>query len=98
MKFRIELTTEALQDLQGFRKYEQRIIVDSMKKQLSNEPLKATRNRKPLRENILSHWELKANRYRIFYDVIPESQMVKVIAIGYKTHNTLFITGKEFKI
>jgi mRNA-degrading endonuclease RelE of RelBE toxin-antitoxin system len=65
---------------------------------LTREPLRETRNRKKLRENPLSHWELRLGQYRVFYDVSEIEQQVKVIAIGHKVHNKLFIGGEEFEL
>ena len=96
MKFAINFTPNALDQLQYFRKFEQKIIVDAIKTQLPYEPLTKTKNRKPLRENPLSRWELRVKQYRIFYDVDQESHLVEIKAIGYKEHNTLFFKGKEF--
>ena len=73
-----------------------RRILDAIAQQLPNEPLTATRHRKPLRPNDLSAWELRVGTYRIFYDVEEERATVRVKAIGWKEHNRLFIRGKEY--
>lgn len=96
MKFNIELTEDAERDLEFFRVYDRRIIVDGIRVQLSHEPLVETRNRKPLRENPLAPWELRIAKYRVFYRV--EDEVVLIGAIGYKEHNTLFIRGEERKL
>jgi mRNA-degrading endonuclease RelE of RelBE toxin-antitoxin system len=98
MAFRIELTQSAFDDLDRFKKRERNIILDGIEKQLTGEPQRETRNRKPLRENPLSHWELRLGQYRVFYDVSVAEQRVKVIAVGYKLHNKLFIGGAEFEL
>lgn len=67
--------------------------------QLSHEPLRKTRNRKPLRPNPLAPWELRAGALRIFYEVdAEEAGMVNVLAIGIKRGNRLFIEGEEIRI
>ncbi len=96
MKFAINFTPNALEHLQYFRKFEQKIIVEAIKMQLPYEPLITTKNRKPLRENPLSRWELRVKHYRIFYDMDQENSIVEIKAIGYKEHNKLFFRGKEF--
>jgi hypothetical protein len=53
MKYRIELTEDAKEDLNWFRVHERRIILDGIKASLSYEPLIETRHRKPLEENPL---------------------------------------------
>jgi mRNA-degrading endonuclease RelE of RelBE toxin-antitoxin system len=98
MKFTIKFTSNALEHLRSFRKFEQQTIMAGIKEQLTDEPLMQTRSRKPLRENPLSQWELRIREYRIFYDVSTENNIVEIKAVGYKEHNTLFIGGKEFKL
>ncbi|MCP4108983.1 MAG: type II toxin-antitoxin system RelE/ParE family toxin [Desulfobacteraceae bacterium] len=98
MKFVLKFTPDALDHLEKFRKHEQKIITEGMKKQLTYEPLTRTKNRKPLRHNPLSRWELRVEKYRVFYDVSEESGTVEIKAVGYKEHNILFINEKEFAI
>jgi len=57
-----------------------------------------TKNRKKLRENPLAPWELRAGKYRIFYQVDDASHMITIVAIGHKEHNMLLIRGKKVKI
>ena len=98
MKFRIQLTTSAIGDLKWFDKYERVLILDVMERQLCNEPEMETSHRKCLRKNVLSTWELRIERYRIFYNVSEEYALVEVLAVGYKEHNKLFIRGKEIEL
>jgi mRNA-degrading endonuclease RelE of RelBE toxin-antitoxin system len=67
--FRIEFVPSALLDLEHLPKAAQQSFVDSIAAQLAHEPLKTTRNRKQLRENPLSTWELRIGTNRVFYDV-----------------------------
>lgn len=94
--FQAEFTASAYDDLLHMRKFEQSLILDAIEEQLSTEPATPTRRRKPLRTNELSDWELRIGRYRVFYDIVPENDVVKIKAIGWKEHNVLFIRGKEF--
>jgi mRNA-degrading endonuclease RelE of RelBE toxin-antitoxin system len=64
---KIEFTEDAIQDLRSLRKSEQQIAVDAIEQQLAFEPLTDSRNRKPLRPNDLSQWELRVDRVRVFY-------------------------------
>ena len=98
MKFYINIADGAIDDLKRFKKNELTLILDEIEKQLSYEPMKITRNRKKLRENILSRWELRIDNYRIFYNIDEEKKTVDITAVGYKEHNKLFIKGKEIKI
>ena len=76
------------------------IILDAIESLCENEPLRETRNRKRLGENELSDWEIRVQKYRVFYDVILEedSGIVKIKAVGHKEHNKLHIGGKEVQL
>ncbi|HBY79418.1 MAG TPA: plasmid stabilization protein ParE, partial [Cyanobacteria bacterium UBA11148] len=63
-----------------------------------HQPLQETRNRKPLRPNSKFNWELRVANYRVFYDVIEETVVVSVVAVGYKEHNKLYIRGQEVNL
>jgi hypothetical protein len=77
------------------------LIQSLVEEQLLYEPEVETRNRKPLKRPVAvgADWELRLgpdNRFRIFYQVQGESREVRVLAIGVKIRNRLFIGGKEF--
>ena len=96
--FQIDFTKEALEDLEGFRAYEQRQIIQEIETQLPYQPIQPTRNRKQLRENALAEWELRIDNIRVFYNVDVELSLVKIEAIGYKEGNKLFIHGEEYEL
>jgi hypothetical protein len=59
---------------------------------LSDEPQRKARNRKPLRPNPVAPWELRAGNLRAFYDVTPGAEpTVSVLAIGIKRGELLTI-------
>ncbi len=98
--FEIDFTSAAVNHIRGYRKFEQQIILDAIEEQLAYEPVTETRNRKRLGENELSNWELRVDKYRVFYDVVIEvdARVVQVKAIGHKEHNTLYIGDKEVQL
>ena len=98
MKYKIDISEEAKKDLWFFKAYERKIILSSIKEQLSREPLKETRNRKELRYNPIASWELRSGKYRTFYKVQNDIVTVIVVSVGMKEHNKLYIRGKEVKI
>ena len=61
-------------------------VLDAIERQLMNEPLTETRNRKPLRPNPVAPWELRAGTLRVFYDVTegppPTVRVLAVARIG----------------
>ena len=97
-QFTIGFTESALEDLRFLKKNEQKVILDSIQEQLAAQPLVQTRNRKPLRPNDLSAWEVRMGAHRVFYDVDEANKQVTVKAVGWKEHNKLFIRGKEYQL
>jgi mRNA-degrading endonuclease RelE of RelBE toxin-antitoxin system len=65
--------------------------------QLASEPITEMRNRKKLGENELSDWELRIDKYRVFYDEVIERDIsiVQIKAVGHKEHNKLDVSGRE---
>jgi mRNA-degrading endonuclease RelE of RelBE toxin-antitoxin system len=96
--FSISFNKSALADLKYLKKSKQSFILNEVEEQLTEEPLKETRNRKPLRENDLASWEVRIGEIRVFYDVDEDSREVNIKAIGRKEKNTLYIRGKEYQL
>ncbi len=96
--FDVVFTESALADVRFLKKTEQNVVLDSIEQQLTKEPLVQTRNRKPLRPNDVSAWEMRAGSLRVFYDVDEDTQKVTIKAVGRKEHNNLFIRGKEYQL
>ena len=79
------------------------LIRSEAEAQLLFEPVQETRNRKPLQRPIAfgAEWELRlgpGNRFRVFYQVDAESRTVRVLAIGVKERNRLFLGGEEVEL
>jgi len=53
-----------------------------------------------LHSNELSDWELRVQKFRVFYDVVieDERQIARIKAVGHKEHNLLFIGKREVKL
>jgi mRNA-degrading endonuclease RelE of RelBE toxin-antitoxin system len=100
MKFQIAFTRTAADHVRSFRKFEQQIILDTIDEQLIQDPTTETRNRKRLGENELSHWELRVQDFRVFYDVLVQDErgVVKIKAVGHKKHGVLRIGDKEVRL
>ena len=97
MKFSIRSTPGADQDLDWYSAQEQKMILNTVEKFLHVGADVETRRRKQLRPNPIAPWELTIGRYRVFYE-IPESGLVKLLAVGHKVHNELFIRGERVQI
>ena len=96
--YRIELTPEAVADLTVERRFDQVRIIAAIEEQLPYEPDRESRNRKRLRPNRLAEWALRVDNFRIFYDVLSNDQIAKVVAVGRKDGNTLLVHGEEFEL
>jgi len=96
--YRIDFTPEAFGDLAELRRFDQARVVAAIESQLSHEPTKQTRNRKRLRPNKLAEWALRVDKFRVYYDVRLEGEAVKIIAIGLKQGNELWVRGEKFEL
>ena len=79
------------------------LIRKNIKEQLTYEPEIETRNRKPLQQPSVFGiaWELRFgpdNRFRVFYRIDANNRQVRILAIGTKVGNRLFIGREEFKL
>jgi mRNA-degrading endonuclease RelE of RelBE toxin-antitoxin system len=77
-------------------------ILTAVDRQLFGEPLRETRNRKPLRPNPIAPWELRVGELRVFYEVAELAEgddgVVRILAVGRKRRNVLTIGGKEIQL
>lgn len=96
--YELEFTQGAVDDLRFLRKNEQQEVIDGIESQLLYKPAVETRNRKRLRPNNVSEWELRLGKFRVFYDVESVVRIVKIEAIGYKEGNQLFIRGEPYQL
>jgi mRNA-degrading endonuclease RelE of RelBE toxin-antitoxin system len=98
MAFEVEFSPRARDNLKKLRKRDQQIILDAIATQLTDQPGQPTRKRKRLEDNPLSPWELRVGDFRVFYDVNRDEELVVVVAVGHKVHNTLFIGDEEVEL
>jgi mRNA-degrading endonuclease RelE of RelBE toxin-antitoxin system len=94
--YRIAFTPEAVGDLDQLRKFDARRIVAGIELQLTETPAIPTKNRKRLRPNKLAEWELRIENFRVFYDVIESEVVVRIVTVGSKVGNELFIRGERY--
>jgi mRNA-degrading endonuclease RelE of RelBE toxin-antitoxin system len=76
------------------------LIGNTIEEQLRFEPETATRHRKQLKQptGLGARWELRLgpnNRFRVFYRVDDEQRQVRILAVGVKERNRLFLGGEE---
>lgn len=97
MKFNVRFVRSADEDLGYYQVREQKIISDAVAKFLGTNANVRSKRRKQLRPNPLAPWELRIGDYRVFYEIKPEA-LVRVLAVGHKVHNDLFIRGERVEI
>lgn len=97
MEYWIALTESAKKDIAYFQAREQRIIVAGIIAHLKADAEVRTRKKKPLRPNPIAPWELRLDRYRVFYSIEAEST-VKIVAVGHKEHHDLLIRGRKIEL
>jgi mRNA-degrading endonuclease RelE of RelBE toxin-antitoxin system len=51
-----------------------------------------------MRPNKLAEWALRVNNLRVYYDVNLTDRIVKVIAVGEKVGNDVYIRGKKYEL
>lgn len=99
MAFEIQFAESVADQLRALRAAERTRLLDAVARRLAHEPLVETRNRKPLRPNLLAPWELRVGPLRVFYEVVAtEPAAVRILAVGKKEGSVLRIAGKEIKL
>lgn len=96
--FSVVLTRTACSHMEALRRYDRNAILNTIKAQLLHTPAEETRNRKLLRENPLADWELRVGRFRVFYEIDSGNRLVRVLAVGFKDGDKLFIGGEEVQL
>ena len=79
------------------------LVRRTIEEQLSHSPLVETKQRKPLRrpDRWAESWEIRfgpGNRFRVFYRLDVPAHQVRVLAVGEKRGERLFVDGKEFEL
>lgn len=99
MAYQIEFAKAVKAHLAVLTARQRSAVLDAVERRLTNEPLKETRNRKPLKPNPLAPWELRVGELRVFYEVSEgPPAVVRVLAVGVKERDTLQIGGQEIRL
>ena len=99
MAYIVEYSPEAESHLRQFTAREQRTVIDTIDRQLLNQPNVETRNKKPMRPNPVAPWELRIGNFRVYYEISEEPEAtVTILAIGVKERNRVRIGGEIIKL
>jgi mRNA-degrading endonuclease RelE of RelBE toxin-antitoxin system len=95
MLYRVEYSPDAEDHLRALTARQQATVLDAVDAKLTRRPAVETRNRKPMRPNLIAVWELRVGDLRVYYCVEDgEDPVVHVRAIGIKVRDRVRI-GKD---
>ncbi len=97
MKFEVKFVRSADSDVASYAAHERRLILDGIGRYLEVDADVETRKRKRLWPNPLAPLELRIGTYRVFYE-IRDNSVVRVLAVGHKEHNDLYIRGRKVEL
>ena len=99
MAYTIEFAESVKEQLKYLTAHQRAVLLDSIDEQLRHEPLKETRNRKPLRPNPVAPWQLRIGSLRVFYEVaFQEPDVVRILAVGQKKGNRVMIGNEDIHL
>ena len=96
---RIEYSPDVEDHLRVLTARPQVVVLDAVDKQLVHQPTVETRNRKPMRPNPVSLWELRVGSLRVYHDVEEEPEpTVFIRAVGIKQRNKVRIRREVLQL
>jgi mRNA-degrading endonuclease RelE of RelBE toxin-antitoxin system len=99
MAYSIEFAQSVREQLRAFTTRQRTTVLEAIEEQLSHQPLVETKQRKPLRPNPLAPWELRVGNFRVFYEVAAdEPDTVRILSVGQKRGNKLYIGSQEIEL
>lgn len=99
MPYTVEFAESVEDHFRALTARDRATVLAAIDRQLLYEPLRETRNRKPLRPNPVAPWELRVGALRVFYEVVgAESGVVRILAVGRKRRNVLTIGDEEIQL
>ncbi len=78
----IEYAERAIVDLESLRAFDRRRIVEAVQLHLAHEPKRESKSRiKEMTQPFWSHYRLRVNEFRVYYDVVEDSRMVNILRV-----------------
>jgi len=102
--FELVYDEEVIHHLVAIERKHHSLIRQTIEQQLRYEPDVKTRNRKPLSDSTEfgeNTWEIRfgpGNQFRVFYRVDTTEREIRILAIGVKIRNELWIGGERFEL
>ena len=97
MRFVVEVTQEAFDDLCWFGNVIARRLLDEATKRLEVDPISETRQMKTLAPNPVAERELRLfGDFRVMFNVELAAAVVEIVIVGEKPGNQLIVQGREF--
>jgi mRNA-degrading endonuclease RelE of RelBE toxin-antitoxin system len=85
--YEIRYADEAVADIRGLRKLDQRKVMDGIELHLAHQPKLASKSRiKEMKQPFWSQYRLRIDDFRVYYDVDDESTVVNVLRVLEKTN------------
>ncbi len=99
MAYRVVFSPETEDHLRFLTAAQRSLVFSTVESQLAHQPTVETRNRKPMRPNLLATWELRVRNLRVYYKVDEDPEpVVSIRAIGVKVGNRVRIADQEIDL
>jgi mRNA-degrading endonuclease RelE of RelBE toxin-antitoxin system len=97
--YEIEFAESVQGHLRALTTRERAIVLDAIERELVHEAVMEARHRKPLRSNPIAPWEFRVGQLRVFSEVAGgETPVGRILAVGRKRRNGVFICGREIQL
>ena len=84
--YKIRYANEAVDDVRGMRKFDQRTLLEGIKIHLTHQPKFVSKSRiKAMAQPFWSQYRLLVDEFRVYYDVDDDHRIVNVLRVLMKT-------------
>jgi mRNA-degrading endonuclease RelE of RelBE toxin-antitoxin system len=84
--YEIQYSREAVGDIRGMCKYDQKMVLDRVEAHLAHQPTFVSKSRiKAMNQPFWSQYRLRVDDYRVYYDVDEKERIVSVLRVLIKT-------------
>lgn len=87
--FALQYSEKIIADLQSLRKFDQKRVIDAIVAHLTYDPTRVSRSRiKLMTQPFWSHYRLRVNEFRVYYDVDGSARVVNLLRVLKKGTET----------